>query len=214
MGMSIREIVDGLTEQVGVAEAAKDAGADARKIRDALNKASNVLSDYSGATVEGDVLRYFLDTGVHMLNSEADGFDRESGNTLARKARGVVEADLADEEFGEGASEWITALVDRWNTLTKSTKTGARRSGESQVPDLGFTVKVKDESTGQTVASTTKKNLNSLRDQLRKHHEKEHGSKPSKGEPIWQGITDALKAVMENGSQSAQGGGYIVDKAA
>lgn len=211
MAQSISDSIATLYTFLVEAKASAESNKPARSLRDALARASTALRDWVDVTPEATALAYFTDTAVNALNVSADGYDKSAADAAARRVEGILMADLVEDPFSVTD---VQALLNEYRSVTASSKPRGSRSGSSSVPDLGFTVKVKDEKTGDIVGSTTKDNLNSLRDQVRKHHEKSHGSKPSKGEPVWQGVTDALEAVMHKGTQSAQGGGYLVDKAA
>lgn len=145
--------------------------------------------------------------------SKVAGLDREQGDKLARKMQSALEGEWLEDEEEEEA---VRAMLTRWAaTAPKVVKRGRPAgSGESatRTATLPFTVRVVLEANGATIHDNTDKN--SARDAALKQYAKVKGERPKKGHPIWEGLNEALIAVIEKGSASAQGGGFIVSRAA
>lgn len=161
------------------------------------------VSMVEGASKVGDALNLIT------------GGNREQGDALSKSLTLAIEGAWLEGDMRDQAEK----LVNAWKE-TAPAKGGRTVGGSSTTPELGFTVKVKCEACNASVASTTKDNLNSLRDQLRLHHAAKHGGKFGKGDAIFTGVTEALTKVglTYNGAKgdalSTQGGGYIADRVA
>lgn len=139
----------------------------------------------------------------------ASGMDRTEGDKCARALTMAVDANWLEGDEADKA----TGLVNAWNATAPKGggRTKGTGTGSSTAPSLPFPVRIKCEHDGWTATQNT--SLNSVRWAAILHHADKHGSKPSKGSPIHQGLTEALQAVIEGKTVNAQGGGYLVDKA-
>lgn len=145
--------------------------------------------------------------------SKVAGLDRTEGDKLARKMQSALEGEWLEDEEEEEA---VGAMLGRWQaTAPKVVKRGRPANngeGTTRTATLPFTVRVVLEANKATIHDNT--DLNSARDAALKQYKALKGERPKKGHAVWQGLTDALTAVIEKGSASAQGGGFIVSKAA
>lgn len=114
---------------------------------------------------------------------------------------------MLDDDLQEKAREALA----RWYEAAPKVKSRSA-SGEHAAKDLGFTVVITDQKTRKVVASTRKDNLNSVRYQVLKHNETEHGNKWERSSDSYKGLTDALTKVMAGEAESVEGAGYTVSK--
>ncbi len=208
----VREAVGELTAVLDTTEKTKDNAETLKKLSSRLNKVTDGAEDYTEA------IRVVLGADrvgtYRAMIEQADSLARAIGNVTTPATPEV--AHLAEDLRsltswleGELASE-VGTVLGRWDSM----KPKRSMSGASSKPDLGFTVRVKCETCNETIASTQKHNVNSLRDAVKEHHGKKHGVKFARGDATFTGLTAAIKAVMEDGAGQAQGGGYVVLKGA
>lgn len=170
---------------------------------------------YNLADALGDSLTPITDSVMALTNfadamAKLTGQDRSEGDQMAKSLSMAVESSLLEGEARERAEGLLAAWKD---TAPKGRSTGGGGSSTSPAGKaLPFPVKVTCEADNWSARQTG--NVNSLRWAAIQHHEKAHGNRPAKGDPIHQGITEAILSVVDEKSQSAQGGGYIVDRTA
>lgn len=139
--------------------------------------------------------------------NKVTGSDRQEGDALSKSLTLAVESGFLEGDIRERAEKVISA----WSASAPAKR--GRKSGSASQPAgkaLPFPVTVKCESHGWTATQST--NVNSLRWAAILHHEKDHGSKPAKGDPIHTGLTEAIAAVVD-GASAGDGGGYLVTRA-
>lgn len=146
--------------------------------------------------------------------SKVAGVDRSDGEKLARKLRAAVDGEWIEDADLELK---VTKLLEWWTeSAPKSTRkgrpAGSSENGGARAATLGFTVRIKLESDGHVTTDST--DLNSARHGALLHYKAVKGERPKKGSAVWQGLTDALTAVIEKGANNAQGGGFLVDRVA
>lgn len=147
---------------------------------------------------------------VNTFLAVASGTDRTEGDETAKKLTMAVESGLLEGETRDKAEKLLASWKD---SAPKGTK-GTGSSGGSSTPSgraLPFPVKVTCEADGWSARQTG--NVNSLRWAAITHHGEKHGHKPAKGDAVHTGLTEAILSVCDEKSASAQGGGYLVDKA-
>jgi len=222
----IQAKVTELSGLVDVAEKMAEEGAATRRF-------SNILGGYVKAIEtfgEGEALSVFAKLDGPMIDAWAGSFpsvkalaetvgkisgsDRTEGDAISKALLEVVGNVLVADDLTESVRGEIYALTSRWAASAPTTTgsgraTGTRVSGGSK--PLGFKVVVLED--GKPVASSEQDNLNSLRYQLVTRHASKHGGvKPTRGEPLYDGWTDALELVMHKGTASAQGGGFVFSR--
>jgi hypothetical protein len=216
VAQSIEVTLQEFAVQVEAAEQEKEQGKEYRSLLNKLTGAqeaaeslfwlTSIAEDQQGQEDNRQALMALSASLGHVLTTASVGTaDRSIGEKLAARVRGIVEAELLDDD------KTARDLIDRWSATSTKGK-GSHRTDGPGTPDLGFKVVVT--SDGAQVASTSKDNLNSLRDQLRKHHESKHGQKFGRGDEVHTQVTAALDAVMHKGEQQSTSGPYTVTREA
>lgn len=211
---------DQFTAAVEMAESAKESAGPLTSFGSAIGRFLKSLptegteESYTLAEAIGEHLSGTI-TCVENLSALADiiskqtGSDRTEGDALSKSLTMAVESSLLEGEDRERAE----SLLARWSATGGKSSKGTSGSSNPAGKALPFPVKVTCAADGWSARQAT--TVNSLRWAAILHHEKEHGGiKPSKGDKVHQGLTEAINAVVDGKTVNAQGGGYLVDKTA
>lgn len=214
---------------VEVAEKEADAGKDFTKMVHGLSEAQSVLTDWfnlstlEGVTeadalvTQGCTVDAYNNIGELLSLAKVGQADRNEGDQLAARVKGMVAAELFDQgmDLGDWTAEKATELVTRWDATAPKKSRGPRTAGDSgtTTPDFAFPlvatcVKCKKVAAQEGVR-TGHTYWNSLRHSAQKHNEKEHGGKFSA--ETAQGWKEAKGKVAE-GAQSVTAGNYTISR--
>lgn len=211
-----------LGEMTAALVQAEKASAPVKDILAGLRKMANSApTDEVGALAVVEALGENLDAvaaiiddceGVLKLVGGNPTADRTEGDALVKMLTAGVEGEMIDG----GDAEKVAALTSAWHSVGKGSGSGKGRprSGESK-GNLAFPVRISCEAcqgSGKPWSAQQSTDLNSVRWAAVLHHEKCHGGRFARGEAVHNGVTEALGAVIDNGAEHAQGGGYLVDK--
>lgn len=230
----VADAFDTLAALCEKAEAAKDAPKPVQDFTKAVGKLTAYVDGMNGSAAA--VVEALMAAGEDIPNrwqqalselrvissalvTKGEDVDREEGDRKAKALRSMVDAELLEDDDVDPAKE----LVERWSKSAPS-KGGRTSSGSSTSKDiapLGFTVQVACQKTGcEWSARTSQDNLNSIRRQAQVHSDKVHGQPMVNGEPLHQGITEALCSVGMSGrferkdAVAAEGGSFTVTRVA
>lgn len=206
-----------LTVKVEEAEAMKGSGEAVMTLHKVFAKVGQVMSaDIIGTAsilqgIEG--AEHFTQSlqAITAALGTSSGADRAEGEEQAKYLTNAVESGLLEGD----ERDKVEALLKRWRESSPKGGGSSTSSSGSNKPAgraLPFPVKVTCEADGWSARQTG--NVNSLRWAAISHHGDKHGGKPAKGDPIHTGLTEAILSVCDEKSQSAQGGGYLVDRTA
>lgn len=179
---------------------------DTQSITDRLTVLSAIGEDKGTETVT--MVSAIRDLSTHL--GTVSGTDRTEGDETAKKLTMAVESGLLEGETRDKAEKLLASWKD---SAPKGSGKSSNTSGTSTPSGraLPFPVKVTCEADGWSARQTG--NVNSLRWAAITHHGEKHGHKPAKGDAVHTGLTEAILSVCDEKSASAQGGGYLVDKA-